>query len=250
MTHNEMCLAHAILYSERFGLSVIPMSADKRPTIKWKEYQDRRPTFTEICSWKWDNIAIVTGAVSGLAVIDCDTVALAQWWAANREPTPAVVKTKRGYHFYYKHPGGQVQNGTKIEGRYDVRGDGGYVLCPPATHSNGRYEWATATDGTKKRLIHPSELPAFRPEWRPPTPASAMASNKNIRDGVAYIAKIHARAGQGGHDATYRAVQVLKAAGLTETDAYMALEEWNDTNAEPPWRRNELLHKIKSVYGT
>ena len=30
------------------GLSVIPMGDDKKPLIQWKQYQDERPTATEM----------------------------------------------------------------------------------------------------------------------------------------------------------------------------------------------------------
>ena len=70
---------HAAEYVER-GWSVIPLRG-KRPAIpSWTEYQTRRPTQDEIRSWFSNssgstppNIGIVTGSISGLVVVDCDT---------------------------------------------------------------------------------------------------------------------------------------------------------------------------------
>ena len=67
---------HALAYLAK-GYSVIPLRVgDKRPAISWSEYQKRKPTEDEVKGWwaQWPdaNIALVTGAVSGLWVLDVD----------------------------------------------------------------------------------------------------------------------------------------------------------------------------------
>jgi len=52
------------------GISVIPVGFDKRPLIKWAEFQERRATVEEVETW-WKNwpdaqIGIVTGKISSL----------------------------------------------------------------------------------------------------------------------------------------------------------------------------------------
>jgi hypothetical protein len=242
MTHSESWVAHAVLYLERFGFSVIPMTTDKVPAVPWKGFQERKASIQEILDWPKDNLAIVTGSISGIVVVDCDTKEDAVWFWKNRSESPAVVKTRRGFHFYFQHPGEPIKNGIKIEGHYDVKGDGGYVLAPPSTHSEGCYKWVK-----DKNLTAVKDLPYFKPSWRPET-VSETSYDKIIKDGAAYIAKIVAVEGQGGHDTTYRAAACLKTAGLSEAEAFVALMEWNKTNADPPWTDRELLHKVKSVY--
>ena len=71
-------LTAALDYCKR-GFSVIPIiPKDKKPLIRWEEYQTRRATEDEIKEWwaKWPdaNGGIVTGTVSGLVVIDIDSV--------------------------------------------------------------------------------------------------------------------------------------------------------------------------------
>jgi hypothetical protein len=66
------CLAH--------GFSVIPIEPrGKKPLIAWEPYQTHAPLADEIKTWwtKWPaaNVGIVTGAVSGLVVLDIDTEA-------------------------------------------------------------------------------------------------------------------------------------------------------------------------------
>jgi len=218
------------------------MGMDKKPLIKWKEYQDRKPTFEEIASWpEGCNLAIVTGAVSGIVVVDCESREDAEWFYRSRGKSPCVVQTKRGFHLYFRHPGQPVKNAQRVEDRYDVRGDGGYVLAPPSKHDEGAYTWKLPFMGHKL-------LPVFDMTWRP-VHKTEDSVEREISDGMAYISTIRAVAGQRGHDDTWRAANALKDSGLRECEALLCLLEWNRTNAEPPWGDKEILHKIKSAYG-
>jgi len=61
------------------GWSVIPLKpGDKVPAIEWKQFQKRIATDGEVTEWFKGgkrNIGIVTGSISGLAVVDVDTPA-------------------------------------------------------------------------------------------------------------------------------------------------------------------------------
>ena len=135
------------------GWSIIPIRPDtKRPRIRWREFQDRLPTEEEVSSW-WDTfpddeIALLTGHLSGLVVVDCDNEeALHAAFDANMR-SPVRVKTRRGWHLYFKHPRDGIRRGPKagINSRgdnwpringLDFRGDGSYALVPPSTN----YTW-------------------------------------------------------------------------------------------------------------
>jgi Bifunctional DNA primase/polymerase, N-terminal/AAA domain/Primase C terminal 1 (PriCT-1) len=99
--------------------------------------------------WPEANVGIVTGAVSGLVVLDADgPEGLESLTALGVPATTWLSKTARGYHAFFKAPDGQ-----RVDGRVgfmpglDVRGEGGYVVVPPSIHSSGvRYEWLTAPD--------------------------------------------------------------------------------------------------------
>jgi hypothetical protein len=58
------------------GLSVIPVSRDKHPLVPWKTYQLQPAHPIQVDDWwkRWPeaNIGTVTGAVSGLVVLDAD----------------------------------------------------------------------------------------------------------------------------------------------------------------------------------
>ncbi len=118
----------------------------KIPLVRWKEFQRRRATAEELARWLSaygnPNVAVVTGAVSGLVVIDCDTPEAVAAFEPMLERPTTTVRTGRGRHFYFQHPGTVVRNATTLLDSVDVRGDGGYVLAPDSLHRNGRlYEW-------------------------------------------------------------------------------------------------------------
>jgi len=64
-----------------------------------------------------------------------------------------------------------------------------------------------------------------------------------------YISKLPpAVAGSGGHDATFRVACILvHGFALESGTALELLREWNLTHCSPPWRENELAHKIRSA---
>lgn len=169
-------LNDAIQY-RKLGWSVIPAcwpkdgkcgcgknhdDAGKRPIVSWKEYQDRLPTLDEITVWwtQWPNanIACITGAISGIAVVDLEYEGLAEAQRLGLH-SGLISLTGKGRHLIFKHPGEEVCNKValkKIRG-LDIRGDGGYIILPPSLHATGkRYRWATSI--TSHVPIFPSSL--------------------------------------------------------------------------------------------
>jgi hypothetical protein len=101
--------------------------------------------------WPTANVAVRTGAASGIVVLDIDPdhggdETLAHLLDEHGPvPTGAVVHTgSGGRHVYFAHPGGLIRNdtGRRLGPGLDIRGDGGYVIAPPSGHANGRsYRW-------------------------------------------------------------------------------------------------------------
>lgn len=244
MPYAEACMA-AFYAVHQYGLSVIPIGENKKPTILWKDLQDRRPTFDEILSWpaKGFNVGVITGRISGgLVIVDCESGENAKWFWENRGQSPVVVKTKRGYHFYFQTDC-EVRNAVHcFDDRYDIRGEGGFALLPPSRHAAGQYDWHKG-----KKLLAVADLPPFHPSWRPESEGYSFDERK-ITDGAAYIAKIDAVEGQGGDRDTYRAALALRDSGLSESEALYVLLDWNRVHAQPPWTAKELLHKVCCAY--
>lgn len=107
------------------------------PGGSWSAYQKRLPTEAEVRRWwrKWPkaNVAIVTGRVSGLVVVDVDPKHGGT--AEGLPPTGLVQETRSGgsQHFYaYPKDVSGVPNQVNTETGRDVRADGGYVVAPPS----------------------------------------------------------------------------------------------------------------------
>ncbi len=149
---SETILESALEYLDR-GWSIIPIRPDtKRPALKWTEFQTRQPTEEEVERWwtQWPDygIALVTGELSGVVVVDCDNEESIKAAQDAEMFTPVKVKTKRGLHLYFEHPrdgkrrgprAGVNSRGTdwpQING-LDFRGDGSYALLPPSKN----YSW-------------------------------------------------------------------------------------------------------------
>lgn len=145
------------------GWSVIPVGPDKRPLIRWEPYQGRRPTPEELADWRRRfpraGIAIVTGSVSGLVVVDSDGPDGEAALAGRELPPTPTVRTGKGWHRYFRHPGRLVPNGVRVLPGVDVRGDGGYVVAPPSRHPSGRrYGWV---DGLSPWDVELALLPTW-----------------------------------------------------------------------------------------
>jgi putative DNA primase/helicase len=129
--------------------SIIPLRyRDKVPAVpSWTEFQQRRPTYEEAEAWfdrpQRFNVGVVTGTVSGIFVLDCDSPdALA--WAEEYMPVCTMrVRTAKGMHLYFPYSGDRPLRNkvrTKFQGRelqLDIRAQGGYVVGPGSVHPSG-----------------------------------------------------------------------------------------------------------------
>jgi hypothetical protein len=250
-SHQAKLLAAAAACHAR-GWSYVPLSG-KVPVTSWKELQSRTPSPEELLSWfgvesRATGIGVVTGKVSGLVVVDCDSQQDAEFWQSEHGSSPLVVETGGGgVHFYYAaSPLEEIRNRTGVLGRrIDIRGEGGYAAAPPSLHASGRaYQWRTCDLGKALPLFDAGWLVNADQERK----LTATVATGRVRKAVAYIQKIEAVAGEGGHNATFRAACKLRDAGLSEGEALAVLSDWNQTNATPPWSERELAHKIASAY--
>lgn len=156
------------------GISMFPLGPDKLPIIKWGKYQEELPTEAEINEWFKDgndnNIAIITGKISGFTVIDVEK------GGQNNYPATLTAKTGGGgIHLYYKY-NQELKTKARVLSLTDIRNDGGYVVAPPSTSSKGKYEWKNSLqmvdfpinqfgDNAKKRQYHKEYVEKGIPEF-------------------------------------------------------------------------------------
>jgi hypothetical protein len=122
-------------------------------------------------------LAVRTGAVSGVVVIDIDPAHGGRLDRTLMSPTATVATGGGGWHLYYAHPGRLIPS-RPLPGHpgIDVKADGGYVVAPPSTHpATGRpYR---LTNGLPVGEMPPALLALCQP---PPAPLS-LASTRPTR---------------------------------------------------------------------
>lgn len=105
----------------------LPVRADKAPACKEGVYGAQYPTIAEEKWPKCTMWGIATGKASGITVLDIDSKEGLEAAKKRGLPPTLVVKTPRGYHFYYKYIP-DSKNKVGIFPGADVRSDGGYVV--------------------------------------------------------------------------------------------------------------------------
>jgi len=165
MVREKQTLDFALEYRDKFNLSIIPANPkNKKTLVRWKQHQEKRATAARIRAWfsQYPDamVGIVTGALSGLFVIDCDTE---EGYAAIRELIPEglkmpIARTPRGWHLYFQYPADcTLTVGQNVIPGVDFRGEGGYVVSPPSVNSSGGcYEW---TEGQSLSEVTPPTMP-------------------------------------------------------------------------------------------
>lgn len=144
-------LEAALAYADKFNFSVIPVRPDnKKPYIGWIDYQKKRATADEIRQWwsKWPTamIGIVTGEISGIFVVDCDTAAgyeSVQKLIPDSLLCPIERTPRGGWHLYFKWLSEyKLTIGARVLPGVDFRSDGGYIIAAPSINAEGkRYAW-------------------------------------------------------------------------------------------------------------
>jgi len=142
------------------GCTPIPLLyARKKPAIYWRNWQNERPAWSEVCqsfaTRLYRGIGVLTGTSSNnLVVLDFDTVlAYARWKATTGSLDTFTVRTGRGFHVYVRlsHP---PLHTLSMEGG-EVKASG-YVVAPPSTHPSGAEyrQYSTTTNIHEARDLH------------------------------------------------------------------------------------------------
>lgn len=116
----DRCLEAAPGYLAR-QWSVLPApERGKRPIVRWQAYQDGHPSEAQVRHWfeRWTAaiVAVVTGAASGIVVLDGDpkhggeeSLTRLALHNAGLPDTVEAITGGGGRHVYFKHPGLEVR---------------------------------------------------------------------------------------------------------------------------------------------
>ena len=238
----------ALAYAAR-GWSVLPIEpGGKRPLLAWRDLQHRIADAAEIDAWyrQWPdaNVGIVTGAVSGLVVVDIDpqhggvdSLAQIEREHGSLPRTAEVATGGGGRHLYFSHPGGTLHNRAGLRPGLDVRADGGCVVAPPSLHPSGRrYAWRIDPQDTP-----PAGLPAWLMGLMVPggRPSHSLAHWRQlVHEGVDAGARNATLASLAGHLLWH------------QVDAAVALElllAWNRVRCRPPLADDEVARVVQSI---
>ncbi len=227
----------------KLGWSVIPLGIDKKPLIEWKPFQAKRGSEEQIKEWFSKpevNIGVITGKISNLIVVDIDPR-----HGGTEEDFKEVQTIKSatgggGWHYYFQYVEG-VQNSANIKPGIDIRGEGGYVVVPPSSHSSGKdYEWITAPDTTDKLI----PLPEFIKEW------IANQKGKPATNGKSRVNNLLNGVEEGNRNESAASVvgKLLKRFKKDEweSEAWPLFQAWNKQN-NPPLSDDELRATFESI---
>ncbi len=183
---------------------MIPTQQNKKPFIKWEKYQTEKADPGQIEAWwkKWPgaNIGLVTGAISGLMVVDVDTQkgldALNEFLPDNLI-TPIAETPGGGWHYNFKYQKGLV-NKARVITDCDIRTDGGYIIAAPSIGENGKaYAWI---DGLSIAKVEPATMPAMLFDILQSGGAWQANSSEHKNDAIPYNKNIPSRGGSTSSD--------------------------------------------------
>lgn len=188
------------------------------------------------------NVAVATGPVSGLLVLDVDDRhggdesldrLLARY--GQLPPTPVVLTGGGGRQYYFRHPAGVTVRSSagKLGPGLDVRAAGGYVIAPPSLHrSQRRYTWDVTA--------HYEDLPlAQPPDW-----LIRLLTQPTQQPKPTELTRIPI--GQRNVTLT-RLAGAMRRYGLDADAIAAALLVTNLTKCDPPLDEEEVIRIAKSV---
>ena len=232
----------------------------KSPRVRWKDFQQQAPNDQQIEQWtnQWPhtNWAIVTGY--RVVVVDADSQEAVAFIENNHDMTrtPLRVITSQGKHFYYRaNPNFVVRNAVK-KNKIDVRGEGGYVVAPGSTHSDGTvYQWET---DDYLSIDDVNDLPCLTPddialingfngshqEKEPPGNLGFSADQYSLPHDGGNLSE-----GEGRNNAAASMAGQLIRQGYSLQEIKAILDQWNADN-HPPLLPTELNTTIASIART
>lgn len=243
MKYEELLKKYIDFYLKN-NLAIIPIVfGEKTPLINWKKYSQKKfdkEEYLKLFSlYPKSNIAIITGKINNLVVLDVE-----KDFDLNQikiDDETLIVKTPSGgRHFYFKYPNFKVEQKIRLFGdektkAADLKSDGGYVLAPPSyiEKYNKSYEFLT------KKFIF-SDLPEFI--------IKNLNEKNNYNDFNLTKVLSGVKMGERNSSAASYIGFILQKSPLElwEIVCWPAIKDWNSRNS-PPLDENELRSVFDSI---
>jgi hypothetical protein len=254
MQHGSAHLEAALGYLQR-GWAVVPAGERaKRPIVRWQRFQHEMPSEQQLRRWygRWPaaNLAVITGELSGIVVLDIDpkhggeaSLAAMEARHGGLSETVEAVTGSDGRHLYFAYPGREVRNRAGLAPGIDLRGDGGCIIVPPSVHPSGKpYRWKP---GHAPGEVELAALPVWleQPRFRRDAPHSHPLTywRALVREGVK----------EGQRNATIASFTGHLLWHDVDPDVVMELVlAWNRVRCIPPLDDEEVIKTVRSIERT
>ncbi len=188
-----------------------------------------------------ENVAVVTGKVSGIFVLDIDVKNGAKGAESISElekefgALPHSVEAltwSGGRHVFFKYPEKGVGCKTGVRPGIDIRGDGGYVIAAPSVIEGRPYAWEVSH--------HPDEtMIADAPEWL----LDLLEDKKPVVD----LSDEGTKITENRNDTLMHMGVKLRKMGLDHPQIETMLHSINESRCLPPLPKKEISNIAKSV---
>lgn len=242
-----MTMIDSAIYYASLGWHIFPLTDNQKVPREGSNGIDDATTDVErITSW-WNtnpvaNIAIATGQVSNLTVIDVDGQVGLDSYETIVSQFPKgrtrVIKTPKGHHLYFQYNPAFHTGAGFLEG-LDVRNDRGYVVAPPSVVNGTQYAVmpdrdtdpipiTVAPEVFKSRHRNGTEpKPAERPTWVSDLLTNGIAEGQRDQSATSLAGYFHSK-------------------GLPDDIMEAVMMPFAD-NCTPPFSLKDLQRVIQSV---
>lgn len=243
------------------GVSVFPVSERKSPLTKHGFY-DASADPGQVSKW-WArhptaNLAIPTGAPTGVTVLDVDVRENVNGYESLRRAQDAgllsgwdfAVRTPSGgTHLYFPlAPNEEQRSWQAPQAGIDFRGDGGYIIIPPSSRSirGSRIPYSVSRVNNVSAL--PIDSAALRnflaPKQQVFRPRSRSSASFNVAHLAAWVARL--QEGERNHGLFWAACKMAE----NHLDAQTAFEALEPSASLTGLSAREIEQTIRSAYRT
>ena len=247
------------------GWCIIP-AIKKKSIVDWQQYQKERPSREQTDQWFIDapphaQIALVTGSISQVSVIDLDTHGEAcgvkkkprntracdcypqdvGYLASQCGVTMRSITGSGGIHLFCVFEKDLRNSAKRLHPQVDIRSEGGLIILPPSLHESGKYyEWDKLFPFNANNI---QNMMSFPEGWK------EKLQEKFQQDWTKIVLE---GAGEGKRNVTLASL-IGKLLFTFDRDhleaAWQMIWMWNQRN-NPPIEEAELIKTFQSIVKT